>query len=240
MELLTHQKWTEQSTGSYRQALRFSVFDTGYIKLPPLLLIVGQGASADSLYSNDIAVEIFGITLDSTGLAPIKAIVREPMNFRDFIPVLVVLVAGLALLALLFLRKRKSVEQVVVIKVKEPAHEIALRDLNELKEKKLWQQGKIKAYQSELTHIIRAYLEDRFDIPALESTTGDIVAALDQNTSLEQEPKAAVEEVLNMADLIKFAKAIPNVEVHDLFMKKAESFVRTTKVIKPIILDEEE
>ncbi len=227
-ETLEPQIWDGTPGGIYHQQLSYAIYDTGYFILPPLALPYRLDGDLDTLYSNDLAVEVRGISVDSTGLAPIKTIIREPLNFLDVLPYFVLLVLALIAISWFWLRKKSASPPETIIHVPIPAHEVALRDLAALHAQKLWQSGKIKAYQTSLTHIIRAYLEDRFDIPALESTTGEILEDL-KKVDLPDELMRDVDKILNIADLIKFAKARPEVAVHQSFMEKAEHFVRSTK-----------
>ncbi len=229
VEMLEPQTWQGTST-HHQKALRFAVFDTGYIKLPSLPLVYQTAAGADTAYSDDLALEVSAIVVDSTGLAPIKSIIREPLKLRDFLPYLLALAGVGLIIALILMRKRRNLEEEIVIEVPIPPHEIALRALGKLKDKKLWQAGQIKQYQSELTHIIRSYLEQRYDTPALESTTSEILTAM-KGKGLHESLLADLDQILNMADLIKFAKAKPEVDIHAAFMDKAASFVHQTKEI---------
>ena len=228
IEPLTRQQWKTDGAGTFYQQIQIAAFDTGYIVLPPLALPYNQAEGRDTIFSNNLAIEVGAIIIDSTGLAPIKPIMREPFAFRDLIPYLIAFAIGLGVIAFIFLRKKKEVPEEVVVEIPIPAHEKALTDLHQLRDKKLWQAGKIKAYQSELTHIIRAYIEARFVVPALESTTTEILD-FKEIKELGDENYHTLTEILNMADLIKFAKAKPEVSIHDAFMQKAELFVRSTK-----------
>jgi len=120
----------------------------------------------------------------------------------------------------------KPVEEVYVAPPK--AHEVALEKLQLLRAKELWQQGKIKEYQSELTYIVREYLEERFEIQALESTTVEIVQELEQK-DITEEHKTELTDMFRMADMVKFAKATPPVEVQSTLLNKAIQFVEKTK-----------
>ena len=234
VEILDNQQWNQSSDG-FEQQLTFAVFDTGYVVLPPLLLQI----EGDSIYSNDLALEVQGIMLDSTGLAPIKPILKEPVRLSDFLIYIIVFLVGLLIIGLVFLRRKYTAVPEEIVEVPLPPHQIAMISLEKLKNKKLWQQGKIKEYQSELTHIIREYLENRFKIRALESTTGEIMSALRRENQvrdwLEQ-----LSQILNMADMIKFAKAKPELGVHDQFMQMAESFIIGTRETEHSVQTEEE
>ncbi|NND09385.1 MAG: hypothetical protein HKN87_23680 [Saprospiraceae bacterium] len=231
-ETLTPQQW--QAEGNiYRQDLAYAIYDTGYIQLPPLELIFRYEDVSDTIYSNDLAVEVNGIMVDSTGLAPIKTIIREPLSFRDVAPYLIGLLLALLLVWFVWRMKRRSTPPEVIVEIPIPAHEKALKELAELQQQKLWQSGKIKAYQSELTRIIRVYLEGRFGILAMESTTEEILSDM-RNEEISSDLTKDLAEILNMADLIKFAKAKPSVDIHQRFMELAEHFVRTTRVVEEI------
>jgi len=108
------------------------------------------------------------------------------------------------------------------------AHEVALEKIQLLRDKELWQQGKIKEYQSELTYIVREYLEERFEIQALESTTVEIVQELKQK-DITEDHKAELTDMFRMADMVKFAKATPPVDVQSTLLNKAIQFVEKTK-----------
>ena len=118
-----------------------------------------------------------------------------------------------------------------------PAHEIAEEKLDDLKTQQLWQQGLIKEYQSKLTFIIREYLENRYDMKALESTTQEILKDL-MSRDFDPGLNNDLREILTMADLVKFAKARPGENIHESFMLKAYELINRTKsVVKP---DEDE
>ncbi len=168
---------------------------------------------------------------DSVSLNPIKDIIKESANISDYLTYIYILIGILLLLLLArYFKKNKKekIEEVVVLEVVVTADEKAINALNLLKDKALWQQGKIKEYQSELTFIIRRYLEERYHFAALEMTTDEISDAL---LNQDFDPKFSIDlkEILQIADLVKFAKAIPGEDVHSRFMDKAYEFVDKTK-----------
>ncbi len=235
--VVSQSPWTQTATG-IQKSLMFTVFDTGYIILDPLPITFRKGDSKDTIYTNDLALEVYPVIVDSTGLAPLKDIIREPLNLRDLAIYLAGVFLILAAIGIYLWRQKRSQAGDQIEVVVRPAHEIALEELSHLKGKKLWQQGHIKEYQSELTYIIRKYLENRFDLRALESTTGEILFDIreyvEDMRSLED-----LDQILNIADLIKFAKAKPSVDIHQEFMDKAESFVFQTKVESNISEDDD-
>src|SRR5690606_8174161 len=87
-----------------------------------------------------------------------------------------------------------------------PPHELALEQLALLSAQKLWQNGKTKAYYSELTNILREYIEARFGVTAMEQTTEEIIMAMKRLPDFDTEKINAIRRVLFLADLVKFAK----------------------------------
>lgn len=169
---------------------------------------------------------------DSLDIAPIRTIIEEEKNITDYYPLFYAL-GVLLLLPLLYwifkkvtTKKEEVIEEAVIII--PPAHKIALQKLNELKISKLWQKGEVKEYQSQLTYTIREYLENRYDIQALESSTDEIVKAL-KASNFDPKDEADLKTILQVADLVKFAKANPSGEIHEEFLNTAFSFVEKTK-----------
>ena len=126
-------------------------------------------------------------------------------------------------------------EKIPLVKSKEeiiPPHIIAIQELDKIKAEKLWQQGKVKEYYSAITDVIRVYLERRFDIPALEMTTHELVKLI--STNPETLPiKDTLSELLHLSDIVKFAKYIPLNSDNDLSLIHSYFIIDKTK-IEPI------
>lgn len=236
--------WTSSDAGSSRlleNRFTFRFWDPGrnYIALPSVIGLSGQ----DTLFSEPVAEAVVYVELpeqaksansDSLQLAPIKPILDEPLAISDY---MLYLIGGLILLSLiliyLVLRKiRKSRDHHTVIhEVPVPAHEIAITKLHLLREKRLWQKGKVVEFQTELTYIIREYLESRYEILALESTTYETIRMM-SSFDLAPEVSRSLQRILQVADLVKFAKATPDSRIHEEFIDEALSFVRSTIITK--------
>ncbi|MEX0602999.1 MAG: cell wall anchor protein, partial [Bacteroidota bacterium] len=107
-----------------------------------------------------------------------------------------------------------------------PPHEEALAALRILEEKKLWQQGKVKEFYSEVTEIVRRYLSARFSILALEMTSDEILQQL-KRVPQAQTALKNLQSFLTTADLVKFAKYRPTPEEHSHEMELAYAIVRS-------------
>jgi hypothetical protein len=115
-------------------------------------------------------------------------------------------------------------------KPKEPAHIIALRELDRIKNEKLWQKDKIKEFYSDVTETLRIYIEDRFDIPAMEQTTDEILTNFKYRKELINEKLFGnLSQILSLADLVKFAKYIPLPDDNNMTLVEAYFFVNATK-----------
>ncbi len=173
-----------------------------------------------------------GMEEQEVPLMPIKTILKEGKTWEDYKTLLYALAALFIGVLLFFIsRKFKKLEEEVeeVPEVIIPAHIVALDKLKSLREAALWQKGQIKEYQSRLTYIIREYLENRFEINALESTTNEIKEELSK-TDFDREHEKNLVEILQIADLVKFAKANPPEDLNSKFLNNAEDFVEKTKV----------
>jgi hypothetical protein len=173
------------------------------------------------------------LAVDTTlAIKPIKGPVKIPFSILEYLPWII---AGMLFLAiagflLYYLIRRRKGEPIFLLRpsVKYQPHEWALMELEKLRIKKLWQAGKMKEYHTELTDILRKYIEDRFRLMAMESTTGEILEDLEEKTGIRKECRTTLGKILSMADLVKFAKYLPLQEDHEQSMENAVDFINKT------------
>ena len=108
-----------------------------------------------------------------------------------------------------------------------PPYEIALRDLRKLHSERLWQEGKHKQYYSGLTDILRAYIAGQWGVGALEMTSDEIIEAM-RSVELPRKQAMDLNDILRSADLVKFAKAMPEAEENEAAYSAAWEFVNQT------------
>lgn len=218
-------------------------FDSGSYALPPLKILINN----KPFYSDSMRVQVANVAVDTLKqkLFDIKPIAEGHSSYRWLWTILIILVI-LAAAAYGFYwwhtRKPKAVEEVEEFKT---PIEKATSLLNVLEKKQLWQKGEVKSYYSELTFIARNYIEEAIAIPAMESTTAELIAAL-QNASkhkkmeLSAETIENLERVLKQADLVKFAKSKPlDFEITE-DRKKIEKAIVTLDSAIPTIEENEE
>jgi hypothetical protein len=144
-----------------------------------------------------------------------------------------------------YIKKRQSQPKVEAIVYTSPI-EKATSLLQQLEKKELWQKGEIKNYYSELTDIARNYIEEEIHIPAMESTTSELIeglrkAAKQQKLKLSNETVENLEKVLKQADLVKFAKVKPlDFEIEEDKKRISSSIVTIHKSIPEIVEDNDE
>jgi len=174
-------------------------------------------------------------TKELTDLAPIDPIIRR--YFPGFYFRYILLIFSLAVLiytltGLIKNRPEKTINWQFSEKPALPAHEIALKKLQLLASSGYCEQGEIKLFYSELSFITREYIENRFRVAALESTTDELMRAIQPYLKAESQHKS-LNEILSLADLVKFAKAEPPADIHVVMLQKAMELVDQTTLVTP-------
>ena len=213
---------------------RVIAFDTGLVVVDPVeISYMGNGLKA-TLETRQIELYVKSLPVNlSKGPKDIKSPVRMPVTFLEIlIWFMVFLLLALAVYyAVRILKKRKRGEILPAIKRKpaEPAHVFALRELNVLKDARLWQQGKVKEYYTRLTDILRTYVELRYHVKAPEQTTSEILQSLKNISFNDNRLYGILQNILETGDLVKFAKFKPEPDVNESVLLDAFVFVNETK-----------
>jgi len=166
-------------------------------------------------------------------LAPIDPIIKRQfpeVYLSYFLLIFSIISLIIALIDVFKNRPAKPTNWQFPEKPLQPAHEIALKKLNKLASAAYHEKGEIKLFYSELSHILRAYIESRYNIPALEITTDELMKGLSSG-DLTEPLKNRLESIFHVADLVKFAKAEPTSEVHIAKLLEAKDFVEQTRLI---------
>jgi len=181
------------------------------------------------------------IDFEQLQLTDIKENLKPPFVWQDYLSYLWFVLLFLLILALigvglyLALRKKKK-GYFFTPKEVLPPHAIAIKALDKIKAEKIWQRGLEKQYYTEVTDILREYIEKRFLINAFEKTSDEILDAM----KYQSEADSAVDsltQVLKLADLVKFAKYTPMPNENDLSLVNAYLFVNQTKIELPKPID---
>lgn len=207
-------------------------FDEGKYSIPALTIQYKTSKTSGTLQSNPISITVIGVKVDtSKDIKDIKPPLSLGISWREILPYIFGAIAAIALIwAINYVRKkRKKGEKIYQPQVpSRPAHEIALEALRKLEAEKLWQQGRVKEYHSRVSDIVRTYIEHTLSINAMEMTT-DLILSSSEIKALNQRNKNELQELLERADLVKFAKYQPLANEHEASMKNAFSFVESTR-----------
>ena len=209
-----------------------TAFDSGMHVVPPLTVryTTAGDTTKHAMDTPPIPVVVHGIRVDTTQeIRDVKPPLSLPITFADVLPYLigVVVLAGLVWLFFYIRAKSRKGEPLIRQAPPRPAHEVALEALRALESERMWQRGKIKEYHSQLTEIVRLYIERRFEVAALESTSDEILSS-GPIRALPEGDRECLRELLTRADLVKFAKFQPAPEEHEKSIRLAVSFVGST------------
>jgi hypothetical protein len=216
-----------------------SAYDSGYFEIPAIKFMYSTKTDTNNktdILTNPINLSVSTVSVDTT--KEIKDL-KEPIDipFPLWLIILYICLAILlAIIGYILWNKYKNKKKFKLFEKSEPIlspTELAYKELYMLEEKKLWQKGMLKEYYSEVTEIIRKYIHNRYNIDALEMTSGEIL-----NTIINLQADAKIQEVLknflDLADYVKFAKFQPVSNENELEIKRAYSFLEATKE-KPVV-----
>lgn len=228
---------TKDNAVTYKQRLLITGWDSGVYKIPPF-----------AFTSVPVKGEPYQVTTDSFRLAirtvavdtakpfrPIAEIMEVKTTWRDYIWYILggLLALGLIVFAILYFVKNKKAQAPVAAPKRqiETPVEKALRMLNELEQKQLWQNDHVKQYYTELTDILRNYIEERFNTPAMELTSDELLAVVRKHKQMMKHIEGLM-MILRTADMAKFAKAQPLPHEHTEAFDHAMNFVKATKPVE--------
>ncbi len=219
----------------YTYNLKLTSFDEGSYRIPKFKIPFTDGTSKDTAETSSIWFLVNTIPPDSTvaTIYDIKGPIEEPLTFAEVAPWVgggLLAVALIALLVLYLIKRKKGEPLFFPAKPAEPPHVVALRELNKIKEQKLWNTDKHKHFHSVLTQIIRDYIEGRYGVPAMEQTTDETIRNLKNYGEIDSKLLGDLQENLSLADLVKFAKFTPEISENETSLKFGFRFVNDTKI----------
>ena len=192
-----------------QQQLTLMTFDTGYVQIPSLQL--STLTSHLSTLTSPIDLYVTTIAVDTIqAYKPLMPPIEQPISMKEVFPwllgALLLVLAGLVIWYIVKHRKPRLDENGEPIKGPViPPYTKAIGDLENLKQQKLWQVGKVKEYYSSLTDIAREYIEGQFGVNAVEMTTDDILEEV-KELGFEAKLYGKLKDTMELADLVKFAK----------------------------------
>lgn len=212
--------------------LTITSFDSGFYAIPPFEFILDND-TAKPLLTEALLLEVWSVPTDTSAakIKDIKAPFNEPFDWKWYLPYVYIGLAILAVILIIILIvrriKKNKPEEIIPEKPKTPAHITAFASLEKIKEEAIWKENKIKEYYSEITDTVRLYIEERFNINALELTSDEIIHVF-KSQVVDSESKSKLYQILTLSDFVKFAKQIPIEAEHTLTLNNAFDFVKGT------------
>ncbi len=223
----------EQGNKIMRQQITLTSFDTGWIQIPPIHFGYTPDDDTSGHFlaeSNPLMLRVIAMPIDTTSaFRPIKNAQTMPLSFSEILPWLLgfLVLAALVYGILRWWKGRKTAplaeKEEVVSNV--PPHLLALERLEQLRLDRLWQQGQLKEYHTQLSDIVKAYIETEFPVNAVEMTTYEILQAL-RPLHINAEAMNKLSLALELSDLVKFAKAQPSGMENDMSLNHLVDFVK--------------
>lgn len=216
----------------YEASYTITVFDTGVYIIPQMPIVVETDNYNNVLRTDSIGLVVNTYEVDQNkGNYDIVTTYNTPWTFAEVLPyvlwtILALLVVGGGVWLVRRYRSHKPIfhrEEVVV-----PPYDTAIRLLNQLKEEKLWQAGRVKEYYTKLTDALRQYISGELGVAAMERTSFEIVRDMERCDKVEADDREALSALLETADFVKFAKASPLPDENGHNMDVAYQFVNHT------------
>ena len=212
------------------QTLTLTSFSDSLFFIPPQPFVSGE----DTLWSDGMSLNVIQpFEIDTTlAITDIKPLQRAPIWWWGIIR-WVLLAIGCILLGIgawYFIKwamhRKKGGELQLAEVEKRPAEEVALEKLDKIKAEKIWQEGKVKEYQTELTDVVREYIGRRFEVQSTEKTSDETLRAM--KPLIDKELFAKLSKMLQLADLVKFAKWHTTPDENEQALSTAYEFVKET------------
>ena len=214
------------------QFLTLTSFKDSLFAIEPIAVASGE----DTFWTEPMALNVIQpFEVDSSlAITDIKDIEKAPIWWWGIIRwiLLGLLIAGLAVGGWYLWRwlesKRKPKEEAIDPELLRPADEVALEKLDEIKAAKIWKDGKVKEYQTDLTDVVREYIGRRFEVHSTEKTSDETLQAM--KPLIEKDLYARLKSMLQLADLVKFAKWHTTPDENEQGLLTAYDFVLETKL----------
>jgi hypothetical protein len=228
---------SEKVTTFYKFEKSYTItsFDSGYWVIPPIRVYLNNDTSK-YIETEPVMLDVKGVALD-----PQKEVndIKEPLSMGITLKEILIII-GIILLILapisafllywFFFRKKKlKITQLFQPKPLS-AHERALGLLDQLRKKKLWESNQVKLFHSELTDIVRNYIDERFSVSSPEQVSDETLAAM--KDKVDESAFTKLKQLLQLADMVKFAKAEPISNENELSMNNAVDFVNATRPVE--------
>lgn len=237
---------TTKNNDKYNLVKKYGLtqFDSGKYTIPKQKIIIGD----KTFFTDSLQVEVNNVIIDTTkqGLYDIKPIIevdKPSSNWWKYLLLTLLILGVVAFLLYWFIWRQKPLteeEQIAML----PPYDRAKLALKKLEESHYLEHSEIKEYYSELTDIIRKYLDEKVYDHSMESTTDQLIERLrllkeGNQIDLSNDTIKNLESILKRADLVKFAKSKPDIELAKLDRNTIDAEVDHVREVLPEPSEEE-
>ena len=208
-----------------------TAWDSSFYYIPPMKVRV----NGKDYETKNLALKVYTLDVDTVHVDQFfgpKDVMNAPFSWDDWKPViwcfiLFLLLCGCIGYLVHALRTGKPLIRIIRRKRKEPAHKVALNEIERIKTERTWAQEDSKEYYTQLTDTLRTYIQERYGFCAMEMTSGEIIDRLTQEN--DEEALAELRELFQTADLVKFAKWTTLINENDANLMTALEYINQTK-----------
>jgi hypothetical protein len=223
---------------------KLTQFDSGSYYIPKQKIIIGEKA----FFTDSLRIDVNTIEVDTTkqklfDIKPIIEVENSSTKWWLYVLMILVIIALITFLLYWFIWRKKPLteeEEIALL----PPYDRAKLALKKLDESQYLIRSELKEYYSELTFIIRKYLDEKVYDHAMESTTDQLIERLKllkegNQLSLENDTIKNIESILKRADLVKFAKSAPDTVLAEMDKATVDKEIDAVKVTLPEPSEEE-
>ena len=224
----------------YNQYLTLTSFEDSLFYIEPLPFITGN----DTVWSESLMLNVvqpFEIESTDIAITDIKGIYRAPIWWWGILRWVLLALAivgvgfgGYYLINYMQSRMGKKEEEDLPTEPLRPAEEVALEKLDAIREQKIWQAGQVKEYHTQLTDVLREYIDRRFEVSSAEQTSDETLRAMRPLLSEKKDIFEQLRKMLTLADLVKFAKWTTTPDENETSLRSAYTFVKETTPVEEV------
>lgn len=222
----------DTTSGDYQiRAYTITSFDTSVVKIVPLQVKI----EGKTYQTKELPLKILSMPIDTANVDQIKSLkgsMEPPFRLSEWVvPFLLSVITLLVSLVITYIIIRIKDNKPIIRRVRLtpyiPPHKAALTEISKIKSEALVESDDSKAYYTRLTDALRRYMQGRYGFNAMEMTTDEIISSIENIN----DPEAIHElnELFTTADLVKFAKARPDISANDRNLLNAINYIQNTK-----------
>lgn len=219
-------------------------FEDSLLYIPPYPFV----SNGDTVWTRSLSLKVvqpFQIDTASNQIADIKQVMDPPINWKAILRIALVVILVLIVLIVIYFLVRKYIFKKPIFEsaapeVILPSYVVALNQLEKIRGEKAWLNNRAKEYHTELTDVLRTYIEKTFDVPCMEMTSEEIISYLNHLRFENKKAYTSLTQILKLADLVKFAKWEATSAEHELSLANAIEFVNETKIEEEQVITTDE